>query len=262
MSKVQINNVELYYKEHGTGVKHIVFIHGFLSSSNMWKNFYLSHLHEKYHAYAVDVRGHGRSHHIKQGCNLIQLADDVYQFARHLQIERCTYIGMSMGGAIGVQLALDHPEILNGLILMNPGLGSVFSEGYKYKLVTPFLSLMAKNRWLLKIFLKSTLTRPLPEEILHDFLNDAMLVSRETWMEYLHPSNRILSLDRIRRFEVPTLVMIGNKDHSLPLDLQHQLADIIPNAHKIVFDDEGHGMVIENPEAVFKAMSSFIEQLP
>ena len=154
-----------------------------------------------------------------------------------------------MGGAIGVQLALNHPEILNGLILMNPGLGSVFSDGFKFKLMAPFLSLMAKNRWLLTIFLKSILTRPVSDEIRHNFLKDAMVVSKETWTEYLHPNNTIQYLDHLSRLEIPTLVMIGGKDRPLFLDMQHRLADSIPKAHKIVFDDEGHGMAVENPGA-------------
>ena len=93
-------------------------------------------------------------------------------------------------------------------------------------------------------------------------LNEAMLVSKETWAEYMHPGNRVQDLSRLRQLEVPTLVMIGDKDNMLPLAMQHKLAELIPNAQKIVFEGEGHGLAGENPEAVFKAMFSFLEQLP
>ena len=148
MPKLQINTVELHYEEHGTGAKPIIFVHGFLLSSTMWQDFYMAHLPEPYRAYAIDVRGHGQSHHIKQGCNLVQLADDVYQFAQRLQLGKFVYAGVSMGGAIGVQLALDRPEALHALILMNPGLGSIATGIYRLLLLV--MPLMAQKRRFLK----------------------------------------------------------------------------------------------------------------
>jgi 3-oxoadipate enol-lactonase len=261
MPKIHINNIELHYEEHGIGAQPIVFIHGFLASSKMWYDFeYLSRLPDRYHAYAIDMRGHGQSHHVKQGCNLVQLADDVAQFIHHLQLGKCIYVGMSMGGAIGAQLALDHPDVLHALILMNPGLGSTATGGYR--LMLPLLSLIAQKRWLLKRLMHSMITHSFSDEKLEALVNDAMLVSRETWMEYLHPGNRIRDLSLFNRVAVPTLVMIGGQDNVLPLDMQHRLAESILNAQKLVFKDEGHGMVGENPDAVLKAMLSFLEQLP
>ena len=77
LPKIQINNVELHYEEYGTGGAPMVFVHGFLASSNMWEDVYIAHLPGHYHVYAIDMRGHGQSHQIKHGCNVVQLADDV-----------------------------------------------------------------------------------------------------------------------------------------------------------------------------------------
>jgi len=258
MPIVRINDVELHYEKFGNGGAPIVFVHGFLASSKMWQDFYIPNLPASYHAYAIDMRGHGQSHHIKHGCNVFQLADDVFQFSQQLQFEKFIYVGMSMGGATGIQLALDHPEVLKALILMNPGFGSTFSRGSR--LMAPLFALIAQKQWFMKMLLKSMLTRPPSENLIQAFLNDGMLVSKETWAEYLHHTNRIQQLERFSHFEVPTLVMIGAKDHVLPLDMQHRLAAVIPNAKKIIFEDEGHGMVEENPKAVFRAMMFFLEQ--
>jgi pimeloyl-ACP methyl ester carboxylesterase len=259
MPRISVNNVELYYEKHGAGAQPVVFVHGFLLSSRMWHDLYISRLPERYHAYAIDMRGHGQSHHVKDGCNLVQMADDVYRFVQQLQLGTVRYVGVSMGGAIGLQLALDHPEVLKALVLMNPGLGSTVS-GF-YRLFAPLLPLMAGNRWFLTALVKSMMTRSLPEGWLQAFLEQATLVSRHTWAEYGRNDNRIHSLDRLRQFGAPTLVMIGGKDRILPLDVQHQIAETIPNAQKVVFEDEGHGMVGEAPERVFGAMRSFLDEL-
>jgi pimeloyl-ACP methyl ester carboxylesterase len=258
MPSIAVNDVELYYEERETGAEPIIFAHGFLLSSKMWQDLYIARLPEHYHAYTIDMRGHGRSHHIKQGCNLVQMADDVYQFVQQLKLGKISYVGVSMGGAVGVQLALTHPEILKALILLNPGIGSTVTT--IQRLMAPLVKLIIGKRWPLKMFIKSMTKRPVPKVWFEAFLDDAVLVTKETWLEYGHPSNRIHDLDRLAQVNVPTLVMIGEKDNVLPLDVQHQIADTIPHAKKIVFEGEGHGIVGEIPGRVFEAMRSFVEE--
>ena len=258
MSKIKINNIELYYEEHGSGSEPIVFVHGFLVSLKMWHDRYISRLPAKYHAYAMDMRGHGQSNQIKQGCNLVQLADDVYQFSQQLQLAPFLYVGVSMGGGVGVQLALNHPEVLRGLVLMNTvtGFGLLGPPLYM-----ALFRLMAGKRWFLKMMLKNAFKRPPSDHTMQLFLNEAMLVSKETYTEWTHPNNRVQHFERLSHVKVPTLVMIGGKDTVIPVDGQHRLADTLPNAEKVVFEGEGHMMGAEIPEDVFTAMNAFLEQL-
>jgi len=93
------------------------------------------------------------------------------------------------------------------------------------------------------------------------FLNEAMLVSKETYTECTHPNNRMQHFERLSHVKVPTLVMIGGKDTVIPVDGQHRLADTLPNAEEVIFEDEGHMMGAEISEDVFTAMSAFLVQL-
>jgi len=54
---------------------------------------------------------------VKTGCNLQQMADDIYQFAILKNIDTCVLAGMSMGGAIAIQFAIKFPDKLKSLIL-------------------------------------------------------------------------------------------------------------------------------------------------
>lgn len=258
MPKIQINNVELHYEKYGMNGIPIVFVHGFLASSTMWHDYFIPHLPKKYRAFTIDMRGHGQSHRVKHGCNVKQLSDDVCKFVQQLQLEKILYVGMSMGGAVGIQLALDHPDILRALILMNTGFGTTISKSSRF--ITSLVKLMAQRRWILKMFIKRLFTRPPNNEFIQAFLDDAILVSQETWIEYVHYTNRINQLQLLGNFEAPTLVMIGAKDHVIPPEKQTGLVDIIPNSKKIVFENEGHAMFIENPEAIFKEMMLFLEE--
>ncbi len=257
MPTIQINGAELYYEEHGSGSEAIVFGHGLFASSKIWREPYISRLPPKYHAYAIDLRGHGRSSQTVNGCNFVQLAEDVYQWSQQLQIPPFLYVGVSMGGGVGVQLALEHPEVLRRMVLMNTvtGFGLLAPRP-----VIPLLALMAGNRWLLKKMLRSGFTRPPPDETVQLLLDDALLVSKQTCVEWFHRNNRMRHLDRLRDIEVPTLVMIGGKDTVLPVDRQHRLADALPKGEKVVFEDAGHMMALEIPQDVFGAMSAFLQR--
>ena len=87
-------------------------------------------------------------------------------------------------------------------------------------------------------------------------------MSKETLTEWTHPNNSMQNSERLSHVKVPTLVMIGGKDTVISVDGQHRLADTLPNAEKVVFEDEGHMMGAEISDDVFTAMNAFLEQLP
>jgi len=193
MPKIELNSIELYYEEHGDGEEVVILLHVFLSSSKMWANNYVPDLMKRYKVYAIDARGHGNSNKVKIGCNLQQMADDINHFVILKKIDKCILAGMSMGGAVAIQFAINFPERIKSLILMNPGPGSLFSKGFF--LISPILSFISQKKCLLKPFLKSVLINPLPREILSEFVDDAALVSKDTWLQYLNPDNKIQNFE-------------------------------------------------------------------
>jgi len=257
MSKIELNSIELYYEEYGNGEKVIILLHGFLSSSKMWKNNYIPYLMKRYKIYTIDLRGHGNSNEVKTGCNLQQMADDIYQFVILKNIDKCILAGMSMGGAIAIQFAINVPDKIESLILMNPGPGSLFSKGFS--IISPILSFISQKKCLLKPFLKSVLINTLSPEVLSEFVNDAALVSKETWLQYLHPDNKIHNYKKLKNLTLPTLVIIGGKDKAIPIEFQENIADTIPKAIKIIMNNEGHAVVIENPKKVLFEINSFLK---
>ena len=257
MPTIRINDVDLHYEEHGSGPEPIVFEHGFLLSSKIWQEWYFPRLPDEYHAYALDLRGHGGSHRVKHGCNLVQLADDLHQFALHLGFASFLYVGVSMGGGVGIQLALNHPEVLKGMVLMNgvTGLGPL-----GHPLALMLFRWMAGKRRLLAMMLKSAFVRRPSDRTMQLLVDDAMLVTKETLRDWTGRDNRMQHLDRLPDVRVPTLVIIGGEDKVVPADWQHRLAATLPNAEKVVFDGEGHLLPAELPEDVFAAMAGFLER--
>ncbi|UCH66140.1 MAG: alpha/beta hydrolase [Ignavibacterium sp.] len=258
MPKINLNNIELYYEEYGNSKDVIILLHSFLSSSKMWLNNYVPDLMKRYKVYTIDARGHGNSNGVKTGCNLQQMADDIYQFVILKNIDKCILAGTSMGGAIAIQFAINFPDKMKSLILMNPGPGSLFSKGFSF--ISPVLSFVSQKKFLLKPLLKSVLINKLPQNVLSEFVNDAALVSKETWLQYLHPDNKIHNYDKLKNLTIPTLVIISGKDRAIPIEYQENVADTIPKAVKIIMNDEGHAVVIENPKKVLSKINSFLKE--
>lgn len=117
MPKAKINDIELYYEQHGNpDGDAIVLIHGLNGSHLGWANI-LSKLGEHYHLTIFDNRGSGQSSVPKGPYSIAQMADDTVALMNYLHIETAHIVGHSMGGAIAQHLAATYPEKLKKLIL-------------------------------------------------------------------------------------------------------------------------------------------------
>jgi 3-oxoadipate enol-lactonase len=253
------NGADLYYVEHGSAGAPIVFGHGTLISSAIWQNLYFPLLPPEWHAYALDFRGHGRSCTAERGCTFAQMAEDVRSLALQLGLGRFVYVGLSMGGGVGLQLALRYPELLRGMVLVSSvtGLGPLGNPAFR--LLGP---LMAGRKRLLRMALSAASTRRPSREDLETVVDEAAVVTKATLREYLARNNRIEGIERLASLPVPTLVLIGARDSVIPAAQQERLAEILPNCRKVVFADEGHAAAAESPARVLAEIRSFVDALP
>ncbi|HPU56805.1 MAG TPA: alpha/beta fold hydrolase, partial [Verrucomicrobiota bacterium] len=106
--------MELHYQETGTGAPLIV-LHGLFGSLDNWApvNRQLS---RNFRVIAVDLRNHGRSPHSPE-MNFSVMAEDILELMTRLGLEQSHLLGHSMGGKAAMQLALNHPERVDRLVV-------------------------------------------------------------------------------------------------------------------------------------------------
>lgn len=257
MSTIPLNGSEIYYREQGKGDIPIVFGHGLMLSSNMWKSFYLPSLPDRYRGYALDFRGHGRSAKV-EGCTIRRMADDVYEFALKCGLGKFVYVGVSMGGGVGVQLALDHPESLSALVLYSPMTGLGRSGVLMFRLLGSFF---AGKRWLVRPMMRGLCIRKPPEDSLERAVDEAMLVSARSLREFVADKLPIRGLEHLDLLTVPTLVVIGGKDTAVPVSQQKELGLRIPGAKIVMYPEEGHMVTYEKQDEVFSETMTFLESV-
>ena len=107
----------LHYEEYGHGTP-LVLIHGLGSSSQDWE-LQIPVLSRHYRVIVVDVRGHGRSDKPRERYSIPGFTHDVVALFEHLNLPAAHVVGLSMGGMIAFQLAVDEPTLVRSLCIVN-----------------------------------------------------------------------------------------------------------------------------------------------
>ncbi|MCU0822347.1 MAG: alpha/beta hydrolase, partial [Spirochaetes bacterium] len=118
MPLLKVNNADIYYEESGSGPESIVFSHSYLLNHTHFK-YQVDALKGMYRCLAYDHRGHGRSEITKDGYDIENLCRDAIGFIEAMKCAPCHYIGLSVGGMIGMMIAVSRPDLLKSLILID-----------------------------------------------------------------------------------------------------------------------------------------------
>lgn len=121
-SFVQAGDVRLQYFEHGNGPETLLLVHGYRSSARIWRLMQEALDPARYRTVAISNRGAGDSDRTpsEAAYTVESFAQDLHAAVQTLRLQDFTLIGHSMGGATVTQYALDHPESLKALVLLNP----------------------------------------------------------------------------------------------------------------------------------------------
>ncbi len=203
--------------------------------------------------YAVDLPGHGKSSGTARN-NIRSYSEVVREFAESLGMKRFFLAGHSMGGAIAQTLALEHPELLEGLILMGTGaklrVAPAILEGIKQdyeaaaRLIAKWAYSSSPDAHMLDLYVRGMLQVP-AESTYEDFV----------------ACDRFDLMDRISEISVPTLIVCGEEDRLTPPKYCQYLHSRIRNSDLELVPGAGHMVMLEQEEAVVKAISGFLSKV-
>jgi pimeloyl-ACP methyl ester carboxylesterase len=109
-----LGDLSMYYEIHGTG-RPLVLLHGAYMSVDMMSEL-VSGLAATRRVVAPEQQGHGRTADVDRPLSYEQMADDTAALLRHLGVDHVDVVGYSVGGAVGFQLAVRHPELVRKLV--------------------------------------------------------------------------------------------------------------------------------------------------
>jgi 3-oxoadipate enol-lactonase len=215
-------------------------------------------LADRFRLLRYDLRGHGGSPLVPGPCTVADLAADVRHTLDELGVDRFRYAGVSLGGAIGQQLAVDYPERVERLVVMAsaarfPEPGSwqeradrVRAEG------TGFLVPSRIGAWVTPGFAAS---HPAETARLLDMLRGIPPEGYATCCETLATFDVV---DRLPGVRAPALVIAGADDPATPPETVRVVADGIPGARFVVVPSAAHLVSAEQPAAVTAELREFV----
>lgn len=263
MPYIRINGARLYYEEIGSGPETIVFSHGLLMSGELFRH-QVEALSDRYRCVIYDHRGQARSEVSKSGYDMDSLTADALQLIRSLNAAPCHFVGLSMGGFIGMRLAIYHPEALRSLILMETSADPEPEENRG-----PYRKMAFIGRWLG--------FRPLADRLMHIMFSHSFLhdpgkdAIRERWKEHFLALNRAGTAraargvieregvyEQLGKIRTPTLILVGDEDVATIPAKSERMHLAIKGSEFQVIPHAGHSSSVEQPQAVTTAMEAFL----
>lgn len=230
----------------------------------MWDALTAHLLSQGHRVLRYDQRGHGRSPAPPGPYTMAMLADDAAALIERLGVGPVVWVGLSMGGMVGQELALRHPQRVRAVVLANT------TSGYPAE---------AQAGWAQRIEgirqggLEAIVDGAL-QRWFHEGFRAAQQGTVALWRErvlacdaagYIACCEAISQVDTTRRLPavaVPTLVIAGELDAGTPPAMARRIADAIPGAQLVVLPDASHLSVLEQPAAFAACLDAWLTTLP
>lgn len=261
--QVEIFGQKIHYLEAGSASNPaVILLHGLGGDASNWAMTVPS-LSGKYHVYALDQIGFGKSDKPTTNYRVAMLVEFLDLFCKKLGIQKATLVGNSLGGWTAAAFAIAHPEKVDKIVL-------VCAAGYSAK------------RWggpemtrEVLAGLNASTTEDIKRLFGLIFYNKAMLTDQFAEMQLTNKFKRgdgytvnsfIESIVRgedlldgkVKAIKTPTLVLWGKDDGLTPLGMGKAFAEDIPGAQLVVIDNCGHVPQLEKPADFNAALLKFL----
>jgi 3-oxoadipate enol-lactonase len=262
LQKLQANGITLAYRVEGPErAPCVLMAHSLACDHTMWDP--QREVLRDYRVVRFDARGHGGSDAPAGDYTMAQLAADARALLDALGIERCHFVGLSMGGMIGQRLALEAPQRLLSLTLADT------SSRYPATVLPVWAERIALVRARgMEAVLQATLERwftaafrqRFPEEVAHI----AALIRATPVSGYAgcaHAIPRIDFTERLGTIRCPALVIVGAEDQGTPVAMAEEIAGALQGARLEVIDRAAHLSNVEQPGRFNELLRGFIDRI-
>jgi pimeloyl-ACP methyl ester carboxylesterase len=252
-----VDGTKLYYEECGSAPQVVVLVHDGVLHSAAWDEVWPEFC-KHFHTIRYDRRGYGRSPIATQG---YYATDDLAAVLRHLKLKRVAIVGSSHGGEISINFTLDHPEMVEQLVLVGAvvggmpyskhflGRGDTLGKPLEKGDIEGAIAAASKDKYLIA-----------PG---NDAANKRMAeILSANPQDLTHPELELPvkpALPRLGEIHIPTLLLVGEAD--IP-DVHAHAGAIeagVPRARRVVISGTGHLMYLEKPAEFSQIVIGFLE---
>lgn len=264
MPKIKINDISIYYEEHGQG-EPLVLISGLNSEHVIWTSV-LDKFAKHYRVILLNNRGAGQTDAPDGPYTIEQMADDAIDLCKKLQIEKAHFIGSSMGSCIVQAIAYRHPEFLKSIIASNALMVLHASFLFNAQAQVELRKANAPMAAIIKTacawgFSYHFLAQPgRIEQYVQASMANPYPITAKAAEAQLAALEVFDSRSWASSIKVPMLIISADQDIVIPERLSQDLAREIPHAEYYSFTDCGHIPYVEYPAEYFEVAHKFLQK--
>lgn len=272
LRQVTIHGHQMGYRMAGEGPA-LLLIHGIAGSSETWREV-MPALAERYRVIAPDLIGHGQSAKPAGDYSLGAYASGMRDLLHVLGVTRATIVGQSFGGGVAMQLAYQHPECCERLVLVDSG-----GFGREVSWLLRFLTLPG-SEYLMPVLFPSMVRRRGNDalrvlqgwgirmarfgEMWHSYASLTESANRQsvirTIRSVIDPGGQVVNaMDRLYLAQaIPTLIVWGEDDSIIPVSHAYAAHLALPGSRLEIIAGSGHFPHVEAPDEFLEVLTDFI----
>lgn len=253
----KLEEIEIYYEIHGEG-EPLLLLHGLGSSTRDWE-LQTGHFSNHFQVITMDLRGHGQSGKPPGPYSVRLFAADAAELMKILSGHPAHILGISLGGMVALQLAVDYPDLCKSLVVVNSTaemkpktLNEIFALWQRF-LIVQLLGMRKMGQVLGERFF------PEPEQaaIREIFINRWAENDKPAYQQAMKAVVGWSVLEQLGEIRCPTLVLGAEGDY-FPTADKEAYTRLIPNARLEIIPNTRHALPAEKPEEFNQLIVNFL----
>lgn len=260
MPYLSVDGTRLHYNDTGSGAP-ILFVHGLGSSARDWFG-QASHFDTRYRVIRLDLRGHGRSERAEGPYHMAQFSREVAVLLRKLDAVPAHIVGLSMGGMVALQLAIDAPEVVRSLVVVNSTADvrlKTWEDVWFYVSRRLAVQVLGMRR-VGQLIANRLFVRPDQEELRQEFISRWAENDKKSYIWSVDAIMGWSVMDRLSAITVPTLLVSSENDYT-PVAEKNRIAAQMPQAELSMIENTRHALPVERPEAFNAVLDDFLDRV-
>ena len=253
---------EIYYEVAGTGEPTVVLLHGGLLDCTMWDDQF-EMLSRNHRVIRFDASAHGRSALPPEA---YWDHADLLGLMEHLQIESAVLVGLSMGGRVAIDMALEEPIRIRGLVAVSPGLGGYrFASDFHVENRKIMIAAWKSEDFdaVVEAFQREWTDGPLraPEDVDQEVRERVRVMARNTVESVMEGRTlRTPAIERLTELQLPILVVVGELDMPGIHEIAGLLIEANPNAELVTIPNVAHMVNLEASEEFNQLLLDYLDR--
>jgi pimeloyl-ACP methyl ester carboxylesterase len=250
---------KIYFETSGKG-EPILFIHGLGSSSQDWE-YQIKFFSKYYKTISVDLRGHGKTGSIAEAYSIVKFSNDIAEILCDETEDTTIVVGISMGGMVAFQLAVDYPCLVDKLIIINSFVEMPMDIKANRKalrirkLIPKIIGMKAMGRIIAKKVFPYNHQKNLRKIMIKRWAKNKI-------KDYIKSVDAMAGWSvkkQLGEIKCPVLI-VGSEFDYISNTEKEKYTRLIPNAKLKIIPDAHHAVTVEKPDVLNKIIAEFLEK--